>query len=385
MAKRARAGTVLYAWARPVAGLPRNVDHTWVTTFDCRVGEWPSISDVQSAGQLYWYCWGDYHAKCRANGDLVSRAGNLALAQCLVTPNLRSDTGGGAEGTIFRYGVDGVCHQLANQVLYATATGGLPPLTVAGARGYITSVYLYGRYGKGPAARAFDAKIRSCGGDLRWRSNDTMPDEFEKRARDVLGAKAPEKLEALLSLHKKSLRTDYREFSGNAVALNARNQAVLDEAAQLLGPKHFRAVFGFAPDEKINLVDPAQMKSAGRLPARRSKGHRPIPMATLHATANVGHSATTMPTVTLKHFAAALAQSHAMSKKQAEAVLGDFVGNVVKHLKKGERIRIGGLGVLQVRKRAARLGRNPATGQQMRIKSSKKIAFRAAKELKESI
>ncbi len=91
------------------------------------------------------------------------------------------------------------------------------------------------------------------------------------------------------------------------------------------------------------------------------------------------------PTVTLKHLAAALAESHEMSKKQAEAVLGDFVGNIVKHLKKGERIRIGGLGILQVRQRAARIGRNPATGEQIQIKASKKVAFRASKELKESV
>ena len=91
------------------------------------------------------------------------------------------------------------------------------------------------------------------------------------------------------------------------------------------------------------------------------------------------------PTVTLKHLAAALAESHEMSKKQAEAVLGDFVGNIVKHLKKGERIRIGGLGILQVRKRAARMGRNPATGEAIKIKASKKVAFRAAKELKEQV
>ncbi|MDI3471631.1 MAG: DNA-binding protein HBsu [Pseudolabrys sp.] len=91
------------------------------------------------------------------------------------------------------------------------------------------------------------------------------------------------------------------------------------------------------------------------------------------------------PTVTLKHLAAALAEQHEMSKKQAEAVLGDLVGNIVKHLKKGERIRIGGLGILQVRKRAARMGRNPATGEAIQIKASKKVAFRASKELKEAI
>src|SRR5674476_1458919 len=50
--------------------------------------------------------------------------------------------------------------------------------------------------------------------------------------------------------------------------------------------------------------------------------------------------APTPPTVTLKHLSAALAETHEMSKKQAEAILGDFVGNIVKHLKKGERIRI---------------------------------------------
>jgi DNA-binding protein HU-beta len=66
-------------------------------------------------------------------------------------------------------------------------------------------------------------------------------------------------------------------------------------------------------------------------------------------------------TVTLKHLAANLSESHEMSKKQTEAVLGDLVGLVTKHLKKGDRIRIGGLGILQVRKRAARMGRNPAS------------------------
>ncbi len=58
---------------------------------------------------------------------------------------------------------------------------------------------------------------------------------------------------------------------------------------------------------------------------------------------------------------------------------------ITKHLKKGERIRIVGLGILQVRKRAARMGRNPATGEAIQIKASKKVAFRAAKELKEAV
>ena len=98
--------------------------------------------------------------------------------------------------------------------------------------------------------------------------------------------------------------------------------------------------------------------------------------------------ATTKPkkaTVSLKHLAATLAGQHEMSKKQSETILGDLVTLVTKHLKKGDRIRLAGLGILVVRRRAARMGRNPATGQPIQIKASKKVAFRAAKDLKESI
>jgi DNA-binding protein HU-beta len=90
-------------------------------------------------------------------------------------------------------------------------------------------------------------------------------------------------------------------------------------------------------------------------------------------------------TVTLRHLGTALSESHDIPKKQANAVLEDMVALITKHLKKGDRIRIGGLGILQVRKRPARMGRNPATGEAIKIKASKKVAFRAAKDLKEQI
>jgi DNA-binding protein HU-beta len=95
--------------------------------------------------------------------------------------------------------------------------------------------------------------------------------------------------------------------------------------------------------------------------------------------------ASTPTTVTLKHLSAAIAEDQELSKKQAEAILNDLVDRITKHLKKGDRIRMVGLGILQVRKRAARMGRNPATGEQIHIKASKKVAFRAAKELKEAV
>ncbi|HEX3398887.1 MAG TPA: HU family DNA-binding protein [Acetobacteraceae bacterium] len=114
---------------------------------------------------------------------------------------------------------------------------------------------------------------------------------------------------------------------------------------------------------------PAAAKSAAKSPKAAAPAKAAAPQAT----------------VTLKHLAAALSDSHEMPKKQADAVLSGMVGLVVKHLKKGDRIRIAGLGVLQVRKRAARMGRNPATGEPIKIKASKKVAFRVAKELKEAV
>jgi DNA-binding protein HU-beta len=102
----------------------------------------------------------------------------------------------------------------------------------------------------------------------------------------------------------------------------------------------------------------------------------------------VPQSATTSTpanTVTLRQMAADLAEQHELSRRQTEAVITDLMELTSKHLRKGARIRLTGLGVLQVRKRAARMGRNPATGETIKIRASKKVAFRASKELKEAI
>lgn len=119
-------------------------------------------------------------------------------------------------------------------------------------------------------------------------------------------------------------------------------------------------------------------KAAAKKPAAKK--------ATKKAPAKTAAAKKAMPSVlTLKHLAADLAASGEMSKKQAEGVLSDFVGLIGKYLKKGAKIRISGLGILQVRNRPARMGRNPATGEAIKIKASKKVAFRVAKDLKESI
>jgi DNA-binding protein HU-beta len=90
-------------------------------------------------------------------------------------------------------------------------------------------------------------------------------------------------------------------------------------------------------------------------------------------------------TVMLKGIFEQLAEGHQLPKKLAQDLLAGMVESVTMHLKQGNRIRIGGLGTLEVRKREARTGRNPATGESMQIAASKKVAFRPAKELKEAV
>jgi DNA-binding protein HU-beta len=118
--------------------------------------------------------------------------------------------------------------------------------------------------------------------------------------------------------------------------------------------------------------DKAQVPSRAKVPAKAEGA----------ATAMNGATAAA---VSLKQMAAGLAESHDLPKRQVETMLGEFVQSLAEHLQQGSKIRIPGLGIFQVSSRAARTGRNPATGEPIQIKASKKIAFRPAKELKEAI
>jgi len=97
------------------------------------------------------------------------------------------------------------------------------------------------------------------------------------------------------------------------------------------------------------------------------------------------------PIVTLSHLAEWAGYNHGVPKREAAAMLSGFVADIGRALKRGSKIRIPNLGILQVRvrpARPARKGRNPATGEEIQIKASrasKRVAFRVAKALKESI
>lgn len=275
--------TTLSAWATPAWFNNSVLDHTWVTTYDNQIKPYPDIQSVLAADEQYWFCWGAFHAKggtpVSHTGALGDQVGWLPLAKCLVEPNLPSNGNRPAQGTIFTYGIDGVCHQLSNQVLYATGNAGAAPLLVNSARGYAFSSLVYGDYGLQHAA--WHAKRLGCGDtsiaqqplptQANW-TEEAIPmagptagpkDDFERRAQEVL-AEDPDKLMELLRL-----RTEFQNFAAlkrpgagvpSAAVINARNQEFLNEVGRILGAERFERLFGFHLGQEANLVDPEIMR-----------------------------------------------------------------------------------------------------------------------------
>jgi DNA-binding protein HU-beta len=90
-------------------------------------------------------------------------------------------------------------------------------------------------------------------------------------------------------------------------------------------------------------------------------------------------------TATLKTLAEKFGEKHTLPKKQAGAMVADLFDMVLTHIRSGDRVKIAGLGIIEVKDRPARMGRNPATGEAVRVKASKKVVLRVAKDLKQAI
>ena len=82
---------------------------------------------------------------------------------------------------------------------------------------------------------------------------------------------------------------------------------------------------------------------------------------------------------------AAIAEQAGLTKKDAEKALKAFTDVVADELKKDGKVQLVGFGTFEVSKRAARTGRNPQTGAEMKIPASKAPKFKAGKALKDSI
>jgi DNA-binding protein HU-beta len=82
---------------------------------------------------------------------------------------------------------------------------------------------------------------------------------------------------------------------------------------------------------------------------------------------------------------AAVADHADLSKTDAATAIESFIAVVTKALKKDDSVTIVGFGTFEVRKRKARIGRNPKTGEALKIKASKVPAFKAGKALKDAV
>ena len=80
-----------------------------------------------------------------------------------------------------------------------------------------------------------------------------------------------------------------------------------------------------------------------------------------------------------------LAEASELSKKQADAVLQALVDTTVTSVRKGDPVKIPGLGTFRKVQTKARMGRNPQTGEAIKIPARKKVRFSVAKTFKESV
>lgn len=81
----------------------------------------------------------------------------------------------------------------------------------------------------------------------------------------------------------------------------------------------------------------------------------------------------------------AIAKASKLTKADAERALNATVSSITKALKGGEKVQLIGFGTFEVRKRAARMGRNPKTGKELKIAATKVPAFSAGKTLKDAV
>ena len=82
---------------------------------------------------------------------------------------------------------------------------------------------------------------------------------------------------------------------------------------------------------------------------------------------------------------AAIAEKTGLTKKDAEGAVKAFTDTVAEQLKAGEKIQLVGFGTFEVAERAARTGKNPQTGEAIKIPASKAPKFKAGKALKDTV
>ena len=87
----------------------------------------------------------------------------------------------------------------------------------------------------------------------------------------------------------------------------------------------------------------------------------------------------------MKELVNEVAETAKVSKKEAGQVLSAIIDTIEESVKNGERVTLVGFGTFERRERAARIGRNPQTGKEIKIPAKKVPAFTAGKKFKELV
>jgi nucleoid DNA-binding protein len=124
----------------------------------------------------------------------------------------------------------------------------------------------------------------------------------------------------------------------------------------------------------------AKKASAKKAPARKSaKKAAPAPAKAVKVTAVAGK------TVTASALLQAIADHMGIKKSEAKTMVEGYTDVVKAYVLKGAKVKIGDIGMIMVRARKARMGRNPQTGEPVKIKASKKLAFRQSAVMKAQV
>ncbi|MBX3430862.1 MAG: HU family DNA-binding protein [Hyphomonadaceae bacterium] len=121
---------------------------------------------------------------------------------------------------------------------------------------------------------------------------------------------------------------------------------------------------------------PAKKKSAARKSAKKAA---PAPAKAVKVTATAGK------TVTASALLQSVADHLGVKKSEAKAMVEGYTDVVKAYVLKGAKVKIGDIGMVMVRHRKARMGRNPQTGEPVKIKASKKLAFRQSAVMKAQV
>ena len=124
----------------------------------------------------------------------------------------------------------------------------------------------------------------------------------------------------------------------------------------------------------------AKKKAAKKAPAKKTaKKAAPAPAKAVKVTATAGK------TVTASALLQSVADHLGVKKSEAKAMVEGYTDVVKAYVMKGAKVKIGDIGMIMIRARKARMGRNPQTGEPVKIKASKKLAFRQSAVMKAQV